>query len=746
MPHHPFRPARPGHTARAVAGAAVLALLLAACGGSDGAPTDPGGSNGGDEPPTPRTLVVGVDSARPNEFVTLRLAGLGHAVPDSVTGQVGTTPFRAARVDDSTLVGLVPAGVSGAQVVRFEVDGHSYTAQMVFRAPIEVTDPTAAATALFDQVAARFDSVEAAIAIGATNGVDTAAARRFAVAARAAAEQARARFLALTPDERRAAMPYILAEAAAVGLHVDPAATARAAAPPDFGTVARLSLANTSRIGLCTAVASFETCNQIGAAGSAIASAAREVAVCSAKTLGMGALGGTVGGAIGGILGFLAGGVSAAPGAIAGIENGAAIGLGLGLGWCVGDVWEQLTGVYDAAVKPVLVAVQRATAGGSGDPELRRAGPRATGVYASVMATETAEPDAYTVGVAQQVDVYVDFRSLSAGDASGPPALAALVEQFNQLSRDWDAIRARFSLLDAPAITLPAAPRVSVRKKVPAAYLSVAAVTPAPITAAAAGTADAWMVTFDNPQQGDDHEFSYTVRFSFTGFPDQERTLGGLLRPGRYAVAALTLTPAVDTVPVGQGTTIAWTASDSTGDVLTDSLLAGRMPAWTSAQPEVATVGATSGTVTGVSGGTASITAELEQGRATASVLSVPDITGTYTLVSENGVAIPGVTWQDSTYTIVTSGGSVTLRADGTFGYSHSATGTNAVGGATFDEGGSGGGTYTVNASGTAITFQTVEQEGVPISFGSGTILDGTLTVSVTTPDGAGSATLQKQP
>jgi hypothetical protein len=743
MPRPSGRPGHPLRLALAVAGA----LLLAACGGSDG-PTTPSG-DGGDPPPAVRTLVVGVDSVRPNEFVTLRLAGLGHAVPDSVTGQVGTTPFRAIRVDDSTLVGLVPAGVSGPQTVRFGVEGHDYTTQMVFREPVaSVADPTAAATALFDQVTARFDSVEAAIAAGATNGVDTAAVRRFAVAARAAVEQARADFLALTPDERSAAIPYILAEAAAVGLHVDPAATARAVRPSDFGTVARLSFVNGSRLGLCTAIASFESCNQLGAAGTAIAAAAREVAVCSAKTLGTSALGGALGGAVGGAIGFFAGGIGAAPGAIAGIKNGVAIGAGIGLGWCMSDVWDRLVGVYDAAVKPVVVAVDRALSGASGgssdEVQLRRAGPRVAGVHASVMAAE-AEEAAYTVGVAQQVEVHVEFRSLSAGDASGPPVLAALVEQFNALSRDWDAIRAKFSFLDAPAITLPAAPRVSVRKKVPGSYLSVQAVTPAPITATAAGS-EAWMVTFANPRQGDDHQFSYTVRFTFPNFPDQERTLSGLLRPSRYTVAALTLAPAVDTVPVGRSTTIAWTASDSTGDLLTDSLLAGRKPSWSSAQPSIATVGATSGTVTGVRGGTASITAELETGSATASVLSVPDITGTYRLVSENGIAVPGVVWEDSTYTIVVSGGSVTLRADGTFGYSHDATGTNAFGGETFDEGGSGGGTYTVNEAGTAITFETTHQEGEPFSFGSGTIVDGTLTVSVSTPDGSGSATLQKQP
>ena len=362
-----------------------------------------------------------------------------------------------------------------------------------------------------------------------------------------------------------------------------------------------------------------------------------------------------------------------------------------------------------------------------------------------VSAVAATEGATFTAGVATQVDVYVDFRSLSAGDASGPPVLASLVEQFAELVGSWDEIREKFSFMDIPAIALPAAPRVSIRKKVPGSYLSVSAVSPAQITATDAGD-EQWMATFVNPAQGDDHPFSYTVRFSYPGFPDQDRERSGMLRPSRYVVAGLTLTPAADTVPVDGQMTFEWTASDSSGDVLTDSLLAGRKPTWKTSAANIATVDAAGGTVTGKSGGTAGITAELETGRATGAVLVVPDITGTYTLLTENGITLPGVTWEDSTYKIVSSGGSVTLRADGTFSYVRLATGTNLFNNETFDEGGSGSGTYTVDATGTGITFATIEQDGTPISFGSGTVNGDMLTVSVQTPEGGGSATLRRQP
>jgi hypothetical protein len=136
----------------------------------------------------------------------------------------------------------------------------------------------------------------------------------------------------------------------------------------------------------------------------------------------------------------------------------------------------------------------------------------------------------------------------------------------------------------------------------------------------------------------------------------------------------------------------------------------------------------------------------LETGRATASVLVVPDITGTYTLTTENGVSIPGIVYQDSVYRIETSSGSVTLRADGTFGYSRSAKGTNVKTNLTCDEGGSGSGKYVVNATGTSLTFEVTASEGQPTTFGGGSVNGNVLSVSVTTPTGSGSATLTKRP
>ena len=743
-------PGRSGRSVLASSATLVALTLLMACGGNDGL-TEPGGPD--PVSPTPGTLAISADSARPSEFITLRPTGLGRTVPDSVIGKVGNVEFRAVRVDDSTLVGIVPTGATGAQTVTFDLAGRQYTGQMFLKAPLTIPDPTAAATALFDRVLARYDSVQARLNAGITNGADSVSVQRFIDAGRGAIAEARASFLALTPEERRAAIPYIAAEAAAVGLDISGATPAASIVSPfDAGSGPRLNLAsapgeNASLLGptsaamasssVCSMVTTFQNCAKLGATRATIRAGAVELLACSVKSIQSTAIGGVVGGVLGA---FLGGGAASPASTIAGIKIGAALGAGVGIAWCMSDVWDQVTSVYDNAVNPVMASVDEVFASNS-----RVSAARATLIPTAPTTATAMTASTFTSGVAKQVDVYVDFKSVSAQDANGAPALAGLVADFNGLASTWQTLRAKFSFLNIPALTLPAAPRVTVRKRVPASYLSVAAVSLAGATASTSGSDTTWKVTFTNPLQGEDHELTYTVRFSFPDFPDQDRVRTGMLRPSRYGVASLSVT--ADTVIVGKSVTLAWAARDTSGDLLTDSLLAGRRPTWETAQAGTAKVNASSGSVTGVAGGTAGITATLEAGKATASVLVIPDITGTYTLKQENGYAVPGVTYQDSIYSITTSGGSVTLREDGTFSYARSAVGTNLATHKTYSEGGAGSGTYTVDASGTSLTFQVTQVEGTPLIFGAGAVNGNTLTVAVQGgPENSGSAVLEKSP
>ncbi|MFL5606534.1 MAG: beta strand repeat-containing protein, partial [Gemmatimonadaceae bacterium] len=111
----------------------------------------------------------------------------------------------------------------------------------------------------------------------------------------------------------------------------------------------------------------------------------------------------------------------------------------------------------------------------------------------------------------------------------------------------------------------------------------------------------------------------------------------------KSASATITVTPApVGTVAVqpvssalavGQSTTLAATVTDANGTVLT-----GRLVTWSSSNPSVATVNATTGVVTGVSVGSATITATSEgkTGTAAVTVTAVPVASVTVNPTTEN--------------------------------------------------------------------------------------------------------------
>lgn len=706
--------------------ATLAALVITACSGGDG-PT--GNDTDPDDDLTPAALTIGAASARPAEFVTLRPVGMSVAtVPDSIIGTLGAAEFRAIRIDDSTLVGLVPSVAAGTHEARFVIGSNEHKAPLTVMPAIVIADPTATADAIFTAALAKFDELDATLETLGASGADTATLGQFSADARASLEGARADFLALSADERAAAIPFIVAQAAALGL--DP--------------TAEPALRTADAIDLCTLITPFPECGRISATQNAILAAAAEVATCSAKTLASAGVGGILGGATGATLGFFFGGAGSVPGLVAGIKNGAAIGAGVGLAWCASDVWTKLVGVYDAAITPVVVSASADIDPDDEFPEARAAD--ATTATRVPMATVNAPAEgSFTVGVPRQVDVFVEFRSLSLADADGPPVVAALVASFNAMASKWNALRAEYPLFSLPEMSLPAGPRTTILKQVPAAYLEPGPVSLAGATAVEGGADLAWTIRFDNAGQGDDHDFTYAVDFTYPGFPVQRRTIDDVIRPTRYAVAALEITSALDTVFVSESTTpLEWVARDSTGDVLTTEELDGRQPTWTSMTGAVASVGAGTGVVTGSAPGAASIRARLEQGEVLASVDVWFDFRGSYTLLTQNGIDLPGVTWEDSTYVIVTSGGGLSIAGDGTFTFSHSATGTDKVNDESYDEGGSGHGTYTVGDFGRALLFTTIEQEGTPVSIGSGFISGGIMTGSASTPEGSASLTLRK--
>lgn len=695
---------------------ALLATFVIGC-ASDG----PAGTDPVTQAPTPAALQIGADTVRPSELITLRPIARVGALPDTIKGRLGATEFRAIRIDDSTLVGLVPAIAAGTYQARFVIGTQAHTDSVVIVPAAVIADPTATVEAIFTQVFAQFQAIEAGIPAVAASGGDTTVTRNLVIGGRAALTQARNDFLALTTEGRAQAAPIIASQFASLGIAASGSGGASMLAAPAID----------ASITICQLALSFEQCAKASETRDAIIAGARLLGTCVAKTASAGAVGGILGGVTGGaISAWWTAGVATAPGVIAGIKFGASVGAVVGLTSCIGDVWTTLDDVTQATVKPVLSEVDDLV------PDLRA--PRDGASLNALPA------NAFTAGTPRRVDVYAEFRSLSAQDASGPPFLVAMVTQFNSLAASWNRVRADYPILRLSLLQLPASPVTVVRKKVPAAYLTVTAITPTPITATAQGSDTTWNVTFLNPNQGDDRVINYSVAFTYPNLPVQTRPLTATLRPARYAVAQLLVAPQLDTIYVSASTTLQWFARDSTGDSLTVGEIAGRTPTWTSQSPDLATVGSSSGTVRGTAMGSATIRGVMGTGEATATVLVWFNYTGSYTLLTLNGITLPGTTFDDSLYTIETTGGGLSISADSTFTYSISALGKNKRNTETFDEGGSGRGTYTVGANGTALVFTTIETAGTPVSFGTGFIQNGIMTASVSTPDGAGSVTLRK--
>jgi uncharacterized protein YjdB len=111
----------------------------------------------------------------------------------------------------------------------------------------------------------------------------------------------------------------------------------------------------------------------------------------------------------------------------------------------------------------------------------------------------------------------------------------------------------------------------------------------------------------------------------------------------QLTVSNLVVNPPTATVTVGQSVQLTATATDALGNVLT-----GRVPAWASSNPTIATV-SSSGNVTTISHGSATITASLDSKTATASIgvdVPPPEPVATITVTLNAGTITVGQTTQ----------------------------------------------------------------------------------------------------
>jgi uncharacterized protein YjdB len=269
----------------AVALAVHAALSLTACGGGAGdtpagpsapvTPTPPAPP----PPPSAVALRVPVDTVRPGAVVRVVLPGGG--APNGASGTLGSAAIQAARVDDSTLVGLVPDLAPAVYTLRLTLGARAGEASVTVQPAPAIADPLAAVSTRLDAMTATF------AASTPPEGFSAAEWARLRVAADSVARDLRTRMASATPAERLAvarlfasagaspgAMSLAAADAPASwgALHVGPVLTAAcarqiagAAAPVQAVYVGLGAMIGGAAFGLTPAGAAL-----IGVAGAAV--------------------------------------------------------------------------------------------------------------------------------------------------------------------------------------------------------------------------------------------------------------------------------------------------------------------------------------------------------------------------------------------------------------------------------------------------------------------------------------------
>lgn len=662
-----------------------LLLLLAACGGDSPAGPDDDGTG-----TPPEALSVVSPNVRTMEIVTVGVRGVRIGA-STIEGQFGAGRLTAARLDDTTLAFMVPQVAAGEHEVRFDVGTKAFTTKLQVAPAPTVPNPDDFLGTLVDSIAAQATAIEArlAAATATTPASDTAGLGALALRLRTAADSAGTLIGAMSASERASAAAYLQANLVA-------------ATSPSLMESAAITGCDGGTVADCNAALRAEWVNLKG-----------KIAQCTATALKVGVAVGAVGALLG------AGVVSPLT-----MAFGAIVGTTVAGAMCVYEVNDDAT---QKIIVPAIVNLRQ-------DVE---------GLLVAPNEVPTAEN--YRVKSPREVQIAGEFRSLMAADVALPGIAGEIARTVNEAATLWVKLLDIVGL-SSPGPKLPAAPATRIAMDLPASMLKIGTISLAGATATTAGGDTAFIVTFQNDKQGADHSFSYTVRYEPSGRPAQEEVISGILQPERYVVATL----AVDSVPsemrVGQGTVqLHWTARDSSGAYLgatgVDSLLDGRLPAWTSDKPDVASVSST-GVVTARAEGTVTITARLETGTVSATITVYPSVVGTWQLKTLNDKPVP-YSETDSLGVTQVQGGSITIRADSTFSFSYSETWTANIDGVVWDEGGAGGGTYVLN--GNSISFTILEKSGDAVEeIVNASFTDGVLTVTYSGGEGGATGKLTK--
>src|SRR5690606_36454076 len=168
----------------------VLTAFLTGCG--DGGPSTP---------PEPAIRVLG--SVQAAGIMSVRTTGLALSL-DRYDVTLGGSAMPLARMDDSTLVGIVPDLPAGSYQLTASIAGRSFDETVDVAAARVIADPVAAVDQQLDEIVAAYPA-------SAPAGVEQGAWDSQRDSALAAVDAARTAFDGMTEAEQLAAARYIAA-------------------------------------------------------------------------------------------------------------------------------------------------------------------------------------------------------------------------------------------------------------------------------------------------------------------------------------------------------------------------------------------------------------------------------------------------------------------------------------------------------------------------------------------------------
>ena len=632
--------------------AALAAGLLVSCGGDD--------VSGPEEGPPGEPFALSDSTAQPSEIVLAHFRDV--PVPDgAIEGRLGEQAFTLQRLDDSTAAFMVPAIVAGTHQVELLIGDRTY------RAPLEVESPTAIASPeqyvpqALDVALADLD----AVLLDGTS-IDSAAIRR----TREALASARAQFAAASAEDRAAVAAFLAANAQILGLTNTTTGASAAASLRQAPAAAPRAIGD----GRCVTadgqtLYTFHECKQ---ELRAFLVSHRNRAFKLAAV---------------GLLGTLLSG-PAAP---------------LVSTFVTVMVAKEIIVITDQAMKRFIVPVFDAI--GESFERLRAA---RAGSEVANLAAATA-PVGFLQKTAEPFVVMGTYRSpslLSADD----PTIQGAIEILRGVLELWSRLAELFPILGS-APEIPEAPARTEVAPVPAEYLRLGARNPSAVVGSAEASGETWLLTFDLPGMGDDHEFTFDV--SSIERPDRSMTVPAVLRPLIYAVASVSVP---DSIVVDSGSTASLiaTVQDSSNRVLD-----GRKVRWRSSDASVASVDSVTGLVTAVDSGTAMVTAtatgevgDTARASTRVRVSTTPvDPIGSYALVLLNGEPVPAIIEEDETWKEEVVTGTLHVRADSTFTLSYLERDTDKATGETEENTRSASGTWRRNGQSFVFTETQLDPE-----------------------------------